>query len=266
MDSSSNIGVFDSGVGGLSVLQALEYQLPHEQFVYLADSAYAPYGAKTAEKIIERAEICTRFLIEQQHAKLIVVACNTATAIAIHHLRNRFHIPFVGVEPAIKPAAKFTRNARIGVLATPRTIASERYASLLQRYTSNLHVVSQACPELAARIEKGRLNDPDLRELLTSYLQPLQQAEVDTIVLGCTHYPFVQNAIRQLTHPEMPILETGEPVAQQVKRVLQQRSQLAKHLHKPATRYFTSGYVHEVQAVMRGLLGAKMAVNFFEQF
>jgi glutamate racemase len=211
---SAAIGVFDSGVGGLSVLRALRTRLPAARLHYLADSAYAPYGDRSVEDVIERSRrVCAHLL--DQGAGMIVVACNTATTAAIGALRGQWpRVPFVGVEPGVKPAAAASRNRRIGVLATRRTIASERLRTLVEQHAADCHVVLQACPGLVDVIERGNLDDEALRSMLTGFCAPLRDAQVDTVVLGCTHYPFVADALQAVLGPEVKLVDTAEAVSQ----------------------------------------------------
>jgi glutamate racemase len=215
------IGVFDSGIGGVSVLKHLRQLLPHEDLLYCADSKHAPYGNKSPEFIRERSHALTRFLIGQG-AKAIVVACNTATAGAIASLREHFSLPIIGMEPAVKPAAAASKNGVIGVLATIGTLKSAQFAALLESYGRNVQVVTQACPGLVECVERGELDSDATGELVAQYLQPLLAAGADTIVLGCTHYPFLRQVIVQQLPSAITLIDTGEAVARQVQRRLQE--------------------------------------------
>lgn len=211
------IGVFDSGVGGLSVLRALHARLPEVPLHYLADSAFAPYGDRSAEEVIQRSRRVTAHLLAQG-AQMIVVACNTATTAAIQALRAEWpQVPFVGVEPGVKPAAALSRHRRIAVLATQRTITSERLRHLVEQHASDCSVLLQACPGLVDAIEQA--DDRRVQELLARYCQPLDQAKVDTVVLGCTHYPFVADRIQALLGPSVQLIDTAEAVAQRVQHL-----------------------------------------------
>lgn len=213
------IGVFDSGVGGLSVLRHIRTALPGEDLLYVADSAHAPYGVKSAAFIESRALAIAEFLVAQ-NARALVVACNTATAAAIATLRQRFDLPIVGMEPAVKPAAEATRSGVIGVLATSGTLESARFAELVQRFGSNARVVVQPCPGLVERVEAGDLSGPATRALLSGFVTPLLAQGVDTLVLGCTHYPFLQALLRELAGEDVALIETGAAVARQLARRL----------------------------------------------
>jgi glutamate racemase len=214
------IGVFDSGLGGLSVLQALRHQVPGAELLYVADSGHAPYGERDVAHITTRSGHITRFLLTQG-AQIIVVACNTATAAAVQHLRHTWPaVPIVGVEPGIKPALAMSPTGRIGVMATPATLGSERFRALLNRHADNAKVTLQACPGLAREIEHGLLDSPKLRQLVQGFTAPLKGAEVDTVVLGCTHYPFVRHLIQEEMGPDVTIVDTSDAVARQCARQL----------------------------------------------
>lgn len=209
------IGIFDSGVGGLSVLRALQARMPRAAFVYIADSAHAPYGEREPAAVLDRSLRLTEQLL-RDGARMVVVACNTATALAIDALRTRWpETRFIGVEPGIKPAARLTRNGRVGVMATPATLSSTRLALLVERHAGGVQVTLQSCPGLAAAIERGEPDHPDIGVLLERYCAPLREAGVDTVVLGCTHYPFVAARIAALL-PGAQLVDTAEPVAERV--------------------------------------------------
>ncbi len=213
------IGVFDSGVGGLTILRAVRHALPRENLVYVADAAYVPYGQKSPEQIRDRAMAIAGFLV-QQGAKVIVVACNTATAAAIDVLRARLSVPFVGVEPAVKPAVAVTRSGVVGVLATPATLASERYRNLIERFTTGVRIVAQPCAGLAEHIERGDLDGERTEQLLRGFVEPLLAERADVIVLGCTHYPLVAHIVQRIAGPCVAVIENGTAVAKEVVRQL----------------------------------------------
>lgn len=209
------IGVFDSGVGGLTVLRELRRQAPTVPLHYVADTAHAPYGERTADEIIQRCLRLSEHLIAQG-AAVLVIACNTATAHAVQALRERWpKLPIVGTEPGIKPAVAATRNGRIGVLATPATIASARYQSLLSRHSGASQVISQPCPGLVDLIERGDFESPALRTLLDGFCAPLRAAGVDTVLMGCTHYPLIQALIQAAVGPDVQLLNIETAVARQ---------------------------------------------------
>ena len=224
----TTVGVFDSGVGGLSVLRALRAELPQVHFVYLADNAHAPYGERSAEVVIERAQRITEQLRTDHQIQALVVACNTATALAIDHLRKTHpDLPFIGVEPALKPAAILSRCGHIGVLATRGTVQSARFAQLLGAVTAAsdrpLHIRCQPCDGLADAIE--RADDKAVLERATHHLAQLHrqnpnQPAIDTLVLGCTHYPFARETLQLLCGADVVLMDTGEPVARRTREVL----------------------------------------------
>jgi glutamate racemase len=220
LDQERAIGVFDSGLGGLSVLHQVRVQMPQENLIYFADQAHVPYGRRSMAEIQRLSEGISRFLMAQG-AKVVVVACNTASAAALSYLRERLpDIPFVGMEPAVKPAAQQTTNGRIGVLATPGTFGSSRYAGLLARHAQSITVYEDPCPGLVEAIEAGRLADMETEAIIKAALAPMLEAGVDTLVLACTHYPFVQPLIQRLAGPEVAVIDPAPAVARQVGRVL----------------------------------------------
>lgn len=247
------IGVMDSGVGGLSVLKHLTRQLPHEHFIYFADSAHAPYGNKSATEIQQRCEIVADTLIAQG-AKALVVACNTATAAAIGSMRQHYTLPIIGMEPAVKPAAAASKNGIIGVLATTGTLQSAQFAALLEHYGQNVQVVTQACVGLVECIEQGQLDAPQTQALLQQYCQPLMAAGADTIVLGCTHYPFVRQYIQQIVGPNVTLIDTGAAVAKRLQQVLEQQQMLNAATEAGDYVFLTSG-TEETELVMQQLWG-----------
>jgi glutamate racemase len=217
--SENPIGVFDSGVGGLTILRAVRQALPRENLVYVADADYVPYGQKSPGQIRDRAVAIGGFLLGQK-AKLIVVACNTATAAAIDMLRERLSIPIVGVEPAIKPAVAATRSGVVGVLATPATLASPRYLSLIERFAGDVRIVAQPCAGLAEHIERGDLDGDRTEPLLRRFVEPLLAEHADVIVLGCTHYPLVAHIVQRIAGRGVAVIENGTAVAREVARQL----------------------------------------------
>lgn len=253
------IGVFDSGLGGLSVLKAIREALPSEDLIYLADSGYAPYGDRDEPFITERSRAMVSFLLKQG-AKAVVIACNTATVVAARQLRAEFGVPIVALEPAIKPAVELTQTKVVGVLATSRTVASPAVATLCERFGEGVDIRLQGCPGLATQVEKGDLDGPHTRELLQRYLAPLVQAGADTLVLGCTHYPFLEPGIRRIVGPQMKIVESAHAVAREVVR----RTDAMRHpLHGQRageTRFFTTDDVADAQARMSLLWGRPVQV------
>ena len=237
------IGIFDSGIGGLSVLRHVHTLLPNESLLYFADSGFAPYGEKPEAVIVERAVSIAAFLLTQ-NIKALVVACNTATAAAIAGLRSRYpELPVVGVEPGLKPAASLTHSGTIGVLATASTLASEKFLKLQSQVAQDARVtfLLQACNGLAHQIEKGELSSRETQQLVERYVTPLLAQQADTLVLGCTHYPFVEQLIRDVAGPEVKIVDTGEPVARQLQRLLEQRDLLRQLPATDRLMAFTTG-------------------------
>lgn len=247
------IGIFDSGVGGLSVAKEIRALLPGEDLFYFADSRYCQYGEKPPDFIRERAFAITRFLLDRG-CKMIVVACNTASEAALGALRDGFPaVPFVGVEPAVKQAASYTKKQRVGVLATALTLAGNRFSALVERFASGLTVITQPSPGLVEAVEAGKLETEETEKLLKAYLQPLLEHDVDVIVLGCTHYPFLRPLVEKMTGPEIKILDTGKPVARQVMRVLGIRGLLSPRQEGGKEQFFTSGVPERVAPVLRRL-------------
>jgi glutamate racemase len=220
---AGRIGIFDSGVGGATVLRQLHDLLPNEALLYLADQARCPYGVRPTAELRALSAANTRWLLAHG-AELIVVACNTASAAALHWLRHAFPgTPFVGMVPAVKPAVEQTRSGVVGVLATPATIEGELLDEVVMRWAGAAQVVRQACPGLVEQIETGALEAPATTALLQRYLRPLLAAGADTIVLGCTHYPFLARQIRQIAGPNVVIVDAAPAVARQTARVLRER-------------------------------------------
>jgi glutamate racemase len=256
------IGVFDSGVGGLSVLKHIQDLLPNEQLRYVADSRYAPYGNKTVAEIQARCFTLADFLIAQG-AKVLVVACNTATAAAIDALRERYTLPIIGMEPAVKPAAEASQNGIIGILATVGTLKSAQFAALLESYGRNVEVVTQACPGLVECIERGEVDSPATRDLIKQFCAPLLAEGADTVVLGCTHYPFVRALISDVLGPKVSLVDTGAAVAKQVKNRLIECGLLATELAPGAVHFWTNCAAVEAPAVIARLWGQAAEVSVF---
>ena len=248
------VGIFDSGVGGTTVLRHLRELLPHEDLLYLADQASCPYGARPAAELRRLSAACAGWLIDRG-AALVVVACNTASAAALHWLRQQFPAtPFVGMVPAVKPAAAETRSGVVGVLATPATIQGELLDEVVLRWAGGATVVRQACPGLVERIEAGQIAAPETVALLETYLAPLLDTGADTIVLGCTHYPFLARQIQQVAGPGVRLIDAAPAVARQAARVWAEHG-LARGDpgHPGAVRYATSGDARELARLLRDL-------------
>ena len=236
--NDSPIGIFDSGIGGLSVLQSLQDTLPAEHFVYWADSGHAPYGEKSDLFVRERSLAITEHLLQQHHIKALVVACNTATAAAIHELRSKYpHLILIGVEPALKPALQISKTGHIGVIGTRGTLSSDKFNKLLGSLQGQAHFSVQPCNGLALAIEQctdvelGEQAAMRIHQLLEKYTREMgvfgsSAGQMDTLVLGCTHYVFAENELRSLLGPDVHLVSTGEPVARQTRRLLEAASLL----------------------------------------
>ena len=248
------IGVFDSGVGGISVLKHINALLPHESLIYFADSKHAPYGNKTPQEITARCMEITDFLIAK-NVKAIVVACNTATAAAIDTLRETFNLPIIGMEPAVKAAATASTNGVIGVLATVGTLKSAQFAALLESYGRNVKVVTQGCSGLVECIERGELDTPETKALIRQYTEPLLAEGADTIVLGCTHYPFVKQVIQEIVGDKITLIDTGAAVAKQLKRQLEEKSLLSTSQQKGKVCFWTNSEAVNAEQVTEKLWG-----------
>ncbi|MBN1903930.1 MAG: glutamate racemase [Deltaproteobacteria bacterium] len=246
------VGVFDSGVGGLSVLRCMREELPNEDFLYVADSGYAPYGDKLAEYIEKRAFTITQFLIKEG-AKAIVVACNTATAVAIAKLRSAFDIPIIGMEPGVKPAIAATQCKVVGIMATTETLKSEKFRLLVNRFCNDCTIVTQACPGLVEQVERFDLEGKKTCELLKRYVGELLEKGVDIIVLGCTHYPFLSGIIQKIAGNGVKVIDTGVAVAREVRRRLEAAGILDDRLKVGMERFWTSGDLNNVQIIIRQL-------------
>lgn len=219
----ASIGIFDSGSGGLSVYRELVKILPQERYLYFSDNAHCPYGEKSAEYIRERAHVITDFLLEKG-ADIIVVACNTATAAAIASLREDYpEVPFIGMEPAVKPAALGTRSGVIGVLATAGTLKGSKYLKTRGRFEENVHIVEHVGEGFVELVENGILDGPEAEKTVSKSLQPLLDQGADIIVLGCTHYPFLQPVIQRLAGPEVRVIDPAPAVARQTLHILQEK-------------------------------------------
>jgi len=268
--SADAVGVFDSGVGGLTVLRAIRAQLGSEKLLYVADSQHMPYGERDPEYIMQRCIAVARFL-HQQPVKALVVACNTASVIAIETLRNLLDIPVVGIEPAIKPAASLTRSGVVGVMATTRTIESPGVKRLCELYAQNVELVLIPCTGLVEHIERADFSTSTTHSLLSSFVTPMLDAGADTIVLGCTHYPFVRDQIQDIVGHSVTIVEPGAAVARQLARRLDDLD-----LHccdagddagddaSGAETFYSTGEIGDVASVISSLWGRPIAVRYLE--
>ncbi|WP_322046111.1 glutamate racemase [Paraburkholderia sp. J67] len=262
------IGIFDSGLGGLSVLRAVRAQLPAEQLVYVADSRYAPYGQRDDDFIADRTLAIGEWLVAQG-AKALVVACNTATAQSIEFVRARLSIPLVGVEPGVKPAAQLSKSRVAGVLATQVTLRSARFQALVARHADDLRVLCQPGHGLVEAVERCDIGSPELVALLRGYVQPMLDAGADTLVLGCTHYPFLDTAIRSIVGERMTLVDTSIAIARQLERVLDQHGLRAtaadgestEPAANPRARFCSTSDGAHLRALAAALLGIEAPVE-----
>jgi glutamate racemase len=258
---NSPIGIFDSGVGGLSVLKAVRAQMPEEEIVYLGDQAHVPYGPRPPQEVCAFSEEITRFLLVR-HAKLIVVACNSASAAALPSLRRSFpDVPFVGMEPAVKPAAEQTHSGVVGVLATPATFQGALYASVIERFARDVTVLQSTCPGLVAQIEKGDLDGPQTESILREALLPMLAQGIDTVVLGCTHYPYVIPLIERIVGDGVRVIDPAPAVARQVKRLLEVGGLRHPAREAVAVTYYTTAAAGSLEQLLPTLTGGDGIVN-----
>jgi glutamate racemase len=263
LEPRAPVGVFDSGVGGLSVLREIRRELPAEELDYVADSRYAPYGDHSAEYVLERSEKMTDFLLGRG-AKAVVIACNTASASAVDALRARYPVPIVAMEPAVKPAVTQTRSGVVGVLATAHTLSTAKFAHLVATHAGKVRVLPQPCPGLADRVEAGDLSGTATRALLERYLTPLIEAGADTLVIGCTHYAFLEDLVREVAGPGVGVIDSAVPVARQLRRRLDELDLLAPEPGSPGPpRIWTTGWPSDVARVVARMWGAELEVRAF---
>ncbi|MBF0203751.1 MAG: glutamate racemase [Desulfamplus sp.] len=254
------VGVFDSGVGGLSVLMEIRRQLPAENLIYVADSGHVPYGNRPANFIEKRATAITEFLLGAD-VKAIVVACNTVTVVAVESLRSWCPVPIVAMEPAIKPAASITKSGVIGVIATSQTLSSKSVARLCNMYGSNIEVLLQPCPGLVELVEQAELTSISTRSLLSDYLSPLLDKGADTIVLGCTHYPFLKQMISEVAGTDVVIIDPAAPVARELLRQLSLRQLSASSVRSGSEMFFASDHLSNAQTITSKLWGRQIEVH-----
>ncbi|OED37300.1 glutamate racemase [Flavobacteriaceae bacterium (ex Bugula neritina AB1)] len=253
------IGIFDSGIGGTSIWQEIAQALPNENTIYLADSKYAPYGNRSKDEIISLSIKNTKKLIELD-CKIIVVACNTATTNAIKILRKQFDIPFIGIEPAIKPAAINSKTQKIGILATKGTLSSELFAKTSGLYTNSTEVIEVVGTDLVDLIEKGKINTPEMMNLLTSYTLPMVEKNIDYLVLGCSHYPYLIPILKKILPSNIIIIDSGEAVARQTKSILQKNKALTTSLEKGTHTFFTNSSLD----ILKKTLKKSSQINKYE--
>ncbi|MES2410893.1 MAG: glutamate racemase [Bacteroidota bacterium] len=238
MENNNPIGLFDSGIGGTSIWAAIHDLLPNEDTIYLADSKNAPYGQKSKEEIIELSIKNTEFLLNQ-NAKIIVVACNTATTNAIRELRAKYDVPFIGIEPAIKPAAINSQKHVIGILATQGTLNSELFHQTAEKF-HDTKIIEQIGHGLVSLIEKGEMNSSEMNSLLHQYLEPMIDANIDYLVLGCSHYPYLIPQIKKILPKDIEIIDSGEAVARQTRSVLLERNALTNEKHNGKSIFYSN--------------------------
>lgn len=257
--STKPIGIFDSGVGGTSIWKEIQVLLPHEHTIYLADSHNAPYGPKGKDHITELSKKNVELLIAKG-CKLIIVACNTATTNAIKYLRNHYEIPFIGIEPAIKPAALKTKTKAIGILATKGTLASDLFHETTDLYSNGITIIEQEGEGIVQLIEQGRLHSSEMKGLLNIYLKPMLEADIDYLVLGCTHYSYLIPLLVELLPNHINIIDSGEAVAKQTKAVLEQHQLLNNSSIIPQSQFYSNGNPE----VMKSLLGSTIDVEYLD--
>jgi glutamate racemase len=259
--SDAPIGIFDSGFGGLSVYRDIRATLPGEDVVFFADTAYCPYGSRTSDEILERSERISRFLIGQG-AKIIVVACNTASAVAIEHLRATFpDVSFIGLEPAVKPAVAMTITGNVGVLATPRTVTSARLHRLIEHWANGVTVHTVAGEGMVELVESGTVDGQAVNTVIAPLLDPLLQSNVDVIVLGCTHYPFLRRAIREYAGEGVQVIDSGTAIARRTLSVLQMDGLLRERAETGTFRLLTNANSDGIAQVASQLLGRPISVG-----
>jgi len=260
IESLQAVGIFDSGVGGLSVLREIRTLLPKENLVYVADSAHLPYGNKSTEYIRSRAVHICRFLLSQG-VKAIVVACNSATAAAINELRTSFNVPIVGMEPALKPAAELTQSGVVAILATASTLKSEKFERLHNRFSKDTFIIRQPCDGWVDYVESCDRHGSTATMLVARSVQPMLDKNADALVLGCTHYPFLIPVIRAVTGPDVHIIETGTAVARQLQRLLQVNGLRNEAVQSGRALFYTSGRHSRVLPVMSRLWGEDLELS-----
>lgn len=260
MEANAPIGVFDSGLGGISVLCELRLALPHENFIYLADSRHCPYGGREVGLVQRYSQAMAEALLGRG-VKLVTVACNTATVNAIDMLRQRYEVPFVGMEPAVKPAADVTRSGVVGVLSTRATADGARVRQLIERYAHGAKILVQACPGLVECVESGHLDDADTRTLVARYVAPLLEAGADTLVLGCTHYVFLRPLIADVVGPHVKLIDTGAAVARRALSVLSQQELLSPRSRAGTVTWLTTASAVQMNEVASRLWGAPVVAE-----
>ncbi|MDY7396252.1 glutamate racemase [Aureibaculum sp. 2210JD6-5] len=252
MISKNSIGVFDSGVGGISILKELIQLLPNENTIYLADSKNAPYGERSKQEIIDLSIKNTEYLLSR-NCKIIVVACNTATTNAIDYLRSNYNVPFIGIEPAIKPAALQTKTNAIGILATKGTLSSDLFHSTSQKFTEGITVIETIGEGLVPLIENNQIESLEMEQLLQKFLRPMLQKKIDYLVLGCSHYPFLIPQIKKIVGKNVTIIDSGEAVARQTKTILDKNNLLNISKKVPQHNLYSNADVKTLTHIVEGV-------------
>jgi glutamate racemase len=261
MNPDGPIGIFDSGVGGLSVWREIVRALPNEDTIYFADQQHVPYGPRSELEIRAFSDGITRYLLERG-CKAIVVACNTASAAALKHLRDTLpHVPSVGMEPAVKPAAAMTKTGVVGIMATPATFQGRLFKATAGRYASGIRLVNQICDGLADHVEAGDLDGPATELVLRRFLEPILDAGADTIVLACTHYPFVLEPIRRIAGPDVAVIDPAPAIARHLGTVLVQHDLRRTGTHQGRHAFVTSGDARRFEAALLRLTGVEGAAE-----
>lgn len=251
------IGIFDSGIGGTSIFKELEALMPYEDMIYLADSKNAPYGDRTSQEIIDLSIKNVEFLLKKK-CKLIVVACNTATTNAITVLRKKFDIPFIGIEPAIKPAALSSKTKAVGILATKGTLSSSLFHETTKLHAHGIKVIEQIGEGLVPLIESGKLESKEMRSLLESYIDPMIKANIDYLVLGCTHYPYLIPQLLRMLPNDVKIIDSGLAVARQTQHILEKNKLSNSQNHKGTSIFYSNGTIE----ILESILGSSYKVEW----
>ncbi|WP_299337371.1 glutamate racemase [uncultured Psychroserpens sp.] len=257
--STQSIGIFDSGIGGTSIFKEIHAQLPNEHTIYLADSKNAPYGNKSNTEIIELSIKNTELLLEK-NCKLIVVACNTATTNAVKLLRETYDVPFIGIEPAIKPAALNTKTKAVGILATKGTLSSELFHNTTDLYANGIKIIEQIGEGIVPLIETGKTNSDEMKALLQTYMKPMLEANIDYLVLGCTHYPYLIPMLLELLPKHIKIIDSGLAVAKQTHAVLKFHNLLNTSNKTPENTFYSNGNV----AILKAILNDRFSVKYLD--
>jgi glutamate racemase len=256
------IGVFDSGVGGTSIWKEIHELLPHESTIYLADSINAPYGEKSKEQILQLSIKNTKLLLSKG-CKLIVVACNTATTNTIDYLRKNYDVPFIGIEPAIKPAALQSQSKKVGILATKGTLSSSLFHSTSENHASGIQILEQEGTGLVPLIEEGKVESQETKRLLEQFLKPMLEEGIDHLVLGCTHYPYLIPVLRKILPVNVKIIDSGEAVARQTKAVLEKYSLGCSSKEKRKHQFYTNVDVSILESFLQDI-NVNKAVNYLD--